>query len=199
MALRSNRIYANPPDLAGNLLTSPKDFTGTGNPWGAVATVATNRTGDAAMAPDGSGTADLVIPTATSTASHFVSHNTITVSAGNYRVGLRAKPAGYGFINIAVADSNGYTRNAQVIFDIFGGRIVSNNIGATYITNNIIVRRLTNGWVFCGYDVYGTVANSTHRVDIYIGNNNTVTGYAYSGDTVSGVYLWNAEFAPVPN
>lgn len=172
----------------GNLLT-PNDFTGA--PWSATNLT---MTGDAITAPDGSKTADLAVPTSTSSALHYLTTVNLTTSAVAYSFRVRAKPAYYRYCEIGIANSGSYTKYCYANFNIQQGSITDKVDVGGYIGTSLI-KRLADGWVLL--EISAIVdANSTHRVEIYVSSDQS-RQKVWSGDTINGIYFWGAEFSPV--
>ena len=182
--------YANPSALASNAIASPNDLSAF-NANFQLNAITTNAT----MAPDGSMTADRAVPNTTSN-FHSLSHATLTTNGGNWVFRARLKPAGYQFVNMSVANNNSFTKFLDFVFDI-GAGVLCYKRTATNYDGWARTTRLTNGWVLCEVYVNGVDSNSTHRIDAYISNNQSIA--TYSGDGVSGVLGWGFELAPVPN
>jgi hypothetical protein len=141
---------------------------------------------DAAAAPDGTVSADLVIPTADNN-SHLIQRTGVSVTAGaayTYQRQLKAGGYDYATINIYDGTSNVGTAQANLAAGTitFGGG-----------TGGIV--DLGDGW----YEVYLTVTmgGSATAASIAAYVNSTSAAFpSYVGDTVSGVYLGDDQFVP---
>ena len=141
---------------------------------------------DAAAAPDGTVSADLVIPTADNN-THLIQRTGVSVTAGaayTYQRQLKAGGYDYATINIYDGTSNVGTAQANLAAGTitFGGG-----------TGGIV--DLGDGW----YEVYLTVTmgGSATAASIATYVNSTSAAFpSYVGDTVSGVYFGDDQFVP---
>jgi hypothetical protein len=141
---------------------------------------------DAAAAPDGTVSADLVIPTADNN-THLIQRTGVSVTAGaayTYQRQLKAGGYDYATINIYDGTSNVGTAQANLAAGTitFGGG-----------TGGIV--DLGDGW----YEVYLTVTmgGSATAASIATYVNSTSAAFpSYVGDTVSGVYVGDDQFVP---
>jgi len=165
---------------AHNIATSSQEF-GTGWALGTLVTVSS----DAAIAPDGSLTADKVIATSTGGATFRYLYQTKT-SVGVNTFSFYAKAAEYYLVR-AVDLTNDYW---YVTFNL--------NTGATSASGgskliSVSMEDVGGGWWRCKI-VNSNVASSALTL---VGFPNTITpttqAASYTGDDVSGVYLWGAQ------
>ena len=117
---------------------------------------------DATTAPDGVSLAQKIIPTATSSALHRVYR---THPSETRTQKFWAKSAGYNFVSVG-----------STIFNLSTGTVVS---GGGSISD------AGNGWYLCSE---GAAVVTLVGATVF----DNSTGAAFSGDTVSGVYLWGA-------
>ena len=131
---------------------------------------------NAAIAPDGTLTADKLAPDASFTRNHMLRRSCNT-GAVTYSVYL--KPAGYNFAYLFFTQDN-----YEVMFDIANGTVVSEN------NSNVkgFIEYAGNGWFRCSaYNATGTQT----EVRMYIAEASNKPNY--SGDGTSGVYIWGAQ------
>ena len=159
-----------------NLALQSEDITTT---WGQNATT---RTANAAIAPDGAMTADLITPTS-GNSNHFISQ-AITHTAASYTISAFVKPNGYtkcGF-------RENTTLGSYATFDCFGAGSALNTAGGA---SGAIVA-LPNGYYRVSMTYTGAAAAQT--MGFYVLDAAYTTGnpdsYTYVGDTVSGMYAW---------
>jgi hypothetical protein len=133
-------------------------------------------TGNVAVAPDGTLTADLVIPN-TNSNDHSIYQN--RTPASNQTFSLYAKAAGYNYVML------GYNNNADnegVFFNLSNGTVSQNTSTLTPT-----ITAVGNGWYRCSvaytsgfsYLMVCVSANGTTRV--------------FAGNGFSGVLLWGAQ------
>lgn len=192
--MRIKRLIAPTADLprmSGNLLTQPDALENAA--WDTVTSVII--TANAAQAPDGSITADLIAPNSTSTNDHTLADTGLTTSAISYTARVRMKAFGYDYGCIRIGSTAGYASFTSVTFNLSTGNCVGVR-GATYAPISCRVIPLVNYWYLCEVQLL-TAANSTHRFDIRPTNSASDTSvYAGYGAFTNGIYAWGAEFAP---
>jgi len=141
------------------------------------ATIAAN----AAVAPDGSMTADAVIAAATNS-QHYARSSTIATvvsETDTFSVCLKAN----GETTAAVffhQSTSPYTLFAVAVIDLMDGSLSS-------ITGTVSAQDVGNGWWRVSVEGAASSTGINARVDL-----RNLTGFA--GDGVSGVYLWGAQF-----
>lgn len=152
-----------------NLILSSSNFNTT---WSKTAVSVTT---DADTAPDGTLTADKLIPNTTST-NHFVSQSR-TVTAAVHTVSVYAKAGEYDWLRMFM-DSVG-----SVYFNIKTG-VVGAATAASYA-----ITPAGNGWYRCS--ISGTYTAGSQGYNIYATSTNNVSSFA--GDGTSGIYIWGAQ------
>lgn len=140
-------------------------------------------TANAIAAPDGTLTADLAVPNASS-GYHRVRQT--PASIGNQVQSIYVKASGYS----RVAFREYITSGHYASFLLSGAGSVLDSSGITGAT----ITALSDGW----YRISGLVpSQSAMGFGIYILNNSYTTGNpeaaTYTGDGVSGVYIWGAQ------
>jgi hypothetical protein len=149
--------------------------------WGKSAITVT---ANATTAPDGTTTADLLIPS-TANSGHTIFRSFV---AGLQTVSLFAKAAGYNFITLADGSSG---QLGKLTIDLSNGTITQNT-AAEFLTVNIT--NVGNGWYRIAISRNFSVA-----VSFTFGATNSSTGgdlygpIAFAGDGTSGIYLWGAQ------
>jgi hypothetical protein len=169
-------IYGiNPITGRRNLLTYTEQFDNAA--WTKVATSVTANT---AAAPDGTTTADLLVPNTVTTnhAAYFLS----SLSAGvSYTASIYAKAGGYD--KVVISDWNEATRLAT--FDLTNGTATLSGSGATVTLSNVIITSFGNGWYRCSVQITKSTAG---QLAYFV---NSAAGYA--GDGTSGILVWGAQ------
>lgn len=158
-----------------NLLTYSQEFDNAA--WAKTnVTVSAN----AAAAPDGTVTADKLIATAT-LGAHYVNSSSVSVG-GISTVSVYAKAGEYGwlFVQLSGAGSNAY-------FDLNNGIVGSTTDAQASITN------VGNGWYRCSF------TDTTAASPVVVLCPTTGNGISsYTGDGVSGIYIWGAQLSVGP-
>lgn len=135
-------------------------------------------------APDGSLTADKIVPTTTS-GDHLVSANAGTATSGTvYTLSVYAKAAGYNFVRLSFGNTAG---GGYTFFDLLNG-----TIGTTGGMLSSSITPVGNGWYRCSVQ---RAAGSTALFggDIYVTSANAQ--FSWAGDGTSGVYIWGAQLS----
>jgi len=140
---------------------------------------------NATVAPDGTLTADKVVEDA-STGVHTLSHNTaVTFTGGTYVGSVFVKPAEREWIGIFIRDST----------DTFHGAVINANTGTFGVSVGTFVSAsvdsLANGWK--RISIVATPPAGLSAMPLKIRPSNAGTSTTYTGDGVSGLYIWGAQ------
>ena len=125
---------------------------------------------------------------------HVSSQEAVSVSAGNYNFSVYMKKAErrYGSIR-AVSDSFG--KRFGAVIDLDTGIITSTSNFGGAIVSNLKIKPLDNGW----FNISVTLTHGAGNIDIAACSSDlpvpTFFGAApqYTGDGVSGIYIWGAQ------
>lgn len=181
--------------LAENLYTYSEDLT-QASMWGKPnATIVA----DAALAPNGTLTADKLVPTVGLTDGSLWGYSpTLGVSA-TYTMSYYLKAAGwnYAFVWLDRGDGNGFT--VEVNLATGAARATRSNDSAYFTGLSFTCAYVSSGWFRLTMTFTtgsGTAANSQTR--IYPANAAWVSGnfgtVSATGNGVDGVYVWGAQF-----
>ena len=155
-----------------NLITESEDFSD--SDWvKAQATVSSN----AHVAPDGSTTADAVIPS-TGSGSKFC-YQSKTLKATSYTQAVWAKANGYNYIEVKAF---GDAVSKVAYFNLSSGSVVSNSNATGSISGGV------DGWYLCEIEFTGSAASHT----IQINPSDDGVDVTFTGDGTSGIYVWGA-------
>jgi hypothetical protein len=163
-----------------NLLTYSEQFDNAG--WGKSGL---NITGtptwvNAAVAPDGTTTADFLIPQAT-TNNHSINSVASVTAAGVNTFSVYAKAGGLNYLQMLYGSGSDYAN-----FNLTGAGSVSQSSGGSPTITSV-----GSGWYRC--TITSTLAGATtvYLQPVPIG---TETRYAtYLGDAANGIYIWGAD------
>jgi hypothetical protein len=167
---RTDRGLALEP-AATNLLVRSQEFDNAS--W--VNTNATV-TANAAVAPDGTTTADALI--ADLVDGQHRNNQTPTSSAGTQTLSVFGRPLSYKFVTLRIGTAGG-----GVIFNTETGAIVGSEGGTT---PSIVAA--ANSFYRCAVAITGNAANAIARI-----NTSPTTNITFAGDGTSGAYLWQAQ------
>jgi hypothetical protein len=163
-----------------NIIPYSQDFT-SGAGWGAAASTITSNT---TLAPDGTTTASSWILNSGSS-EHYISRSTTLVDGRRYTYSIYAKPAGKNWI---ILNHNNYTGATYTYFNISTGSIGTTGPG---VTPSIV--NAGNGWYRCAVTItHSTALYGSTGPQLYMAND-TGTASSFTGDGVSGVYIWGAQ------
>lgn len=146
------------------------------------AKTATTVTANAATAPDGTTTADLLVPTAVNTA-HFVGQSLTRTVAATDTFSFYAKAAGYNHARGTFGGAG--SPNETAIFDLVNGAVTFQDGGAV-----AWIESVGNGWFRCFIRGVWEVAGAAPFVAAVTGPTGSLT---FTGDGVSGVLIWGAQ------
>ena len=156
-----------------NLVTYSEDFS---NAYWTKSSASI--TSDSTTSPDGTLNADKLVED-TSTGVHQLSKTMTTISATDYAYSIFVKAGERSFLRLSRAGGS-----TAVAFDLINKTVTNGGSGTGIITE------LTNGWFKCSF-MFPTVGTSTDiRVELQIVL--SASSSPYTGDGVSGVYIWGA-------
>ena len=152
--------------------------------WGKTGLLAfgSGSVGNAAIAPDGTLTADLITED-TSTGAHETYINP-TVTVGAHTWSIYVKPNGRNWVYL-YADQAGLA-GINVYLNIATGVVGTKGAGVTGAT----VTPVGNGWYRCSVTLTTVLASTLSCYARMVTGDNAPT---HTGDGVSGVYLWGAQ------
>lgn len=147
-------------------------------------------TADATTAPNGTVSADKIIPT-TDFGSHYIS-GTATIPGGVYTLSVYAKKAEYSGLRIIAR--NATARYAIYRFDLDTGVFSGvTNLSTVPGLISSSVDDAGDGWYRCRVTIDNT--NTGFSYNLYFGATETSSETArdYSGDGVSGIFIWGSQ------
>ena len=168
-----------------NLLLRSEEFDNAG--WGKDnATVTAN----AAVAPDGTTTADNLVEAADVGLAHYTEQQVTKVASSiTYTASIFVKRAS-GTRNLQLrVDTGSFTNSVICAFDL--GAVTANLVSSagTFTSVSTSITALSNGWYRC-VSVVTTGSETTVRARANLLNG---TSQGYDGDGTSGLYLWGAQ------
>lgn len=160
-----------------NLLLRSQEFDNTA--WTASAVNMATTQANALVAPDGTLTADKIIPNATSGA-HRISQS-VTVTAATHTYTVFAKSGEYTSLALQMYDNTGGATRATSSFNLLTG-VATPTVGTASIT------AVGNGWFRC--TVVSDVAHTAGATLCWVIPN---TASSFAGNGTDGVYIWGAQ------
>jgi hypothetical protein len=165
-----------------NLLTFTQEFDNGAWTKSAI-TITANTT--VTTAPDGTSTADKIV--ATAVAGYHALARSFTFLTGNYAISVYAKASEYTLLRISDINSGEFAAS----FDLTNGT-VSNTGGVRFVSAS--ATSVGSGWYRCVVIVNNV---SAFRTPAFVGYPSGATldayGAQYTGDAVSGVFLWGTQ------
>ena len=166
-----------------NLLTYSEQFNNAAWSQTGIDAFGSGSVANAITAPDGTLAADFLRPGTASSAQR--TFQTTTVLTGfSYTQSYYVKSGGYSKIAIRESSATGY----YVSFDVSTNSILASSSATGTITN------VGNGWFRC--TAYITATSTSWASSLYVLPASYTTGdptIAWSGDGVSGAYVWGAQ------
>ena len=170
--------------LTNNLLTFSEDFNNS-SLWNRSGTTAI---ASSAVAPDGNPSATLLAENAGGTVHYIDLYRVFTTSLAHTN-SIYIKAAGRSHIMMRF-----YTDNSVFSGQIVGFNLVTGTVGYTSGSVSASIQNVGNGW----YRLTTTVttgASATGYIGLYLSDVavTTTASPSYSGDGISGVYIWGAQ------
>lgn len=139
----------------------------------------TGITTDATTDPNSTTTADLVIPNATSSNSHYIRSAWNGTANQDYTFSVYAKAGTYSGLKLVGATGSGG------VFDLSNG---------TTSSLNATITSVGSGWYRCSYSYYVFTGGVflVAEIDLFNTPTNATNSTAYSGNGTDGIYLWGA-------
>jgi hypothetical protein len=180
-------------DGRANLLIRSDEFDNT-SAWGTAASDGLSSvSADAALAPDGTTTADSLIEN--SSAGIHIRDQNITVSSASadfmFCVALKAGSRTWAQVTLASASGS-----AGTYFNLSTGATGSGPTGAGWANQRAFVVSLGNGWYYCCVVIRKTSADTTVSPAIYLATGDGVN--SYTGNGTGNILAWRATCAPTP-
>ncbi len=163
-----------------------------GTTWTPSILTATNNSG---VAPDGTATATLLVPTAVSSAAHRVSQP-VTITANEFvAFSMYVKVSGYNAVRIQIVDQATNLQGFILRFDASTGLFGTNNVAGGGTVTAAAADALGNGWYHnMGWGAIGSgITAATVLIDVFDTIANANANAAYLGNPNNGVLAWGAQ------
>lgn len=162
-----------------NLLTYTEQFSNA-----AWVKTRSSITADSVVAPDGTTTADTLIED-TSTSTHLLTRTVSWTAGVTYTYSMYVKAQSTRNIRMDLPSTAFGGVTGVGVFDITNGTVLSATGGATATISNV-----GNGWFRCSVSKVAVTTVSATIFAYLVSGTSTVS---YTGDGVSGVYIWGAQ------
>ena len=148
-------------------------------------------TANSAVAPDGTTTADKIIPTATSSSFKEAQQNISVVATLNYTASYFVKADGYNFVQLVGTGADIGT--FYVNFDLSTGTETAFSAGTSTIIGRGI-DSIGNGWYRIRVTIAALTSSSAARISLdVVPAADSVRGVTWSANGTDGVLLWGAQ------
>ncbi len=146
-----------------------------------------------ATAPNGTLTADRVLPNTTNT-FHSISSPYSLNTASSKEVTLSAylKSDGYNFGALIITSGAAFSNFYEGVFNLSNGTVENTGRSVGGYVGTSSIENAGNGWYRCTIKLSNAIANSTHGVLILPQQTNSPTT-TYAGNGTSGVLIWGAQ------
>lgn len=182
-----------------NLLTYTEDFSNA--VWERVTrnilAFGSGSTVNATIAPNGTTTADLIVPD-TSTNVHYIgAFNTtsLNLAAGTYKLVCysKPKPNGYSWISLQLGFSGS---GARAYFDVANGaKGTTSTYGSGFSVTSYNIFPESNDFYRCEATITSSSA-SIGYAEILVSNGDGDANLTFAGDGTKGLYIWGADLRP---
>jgi hypothetical protein len=163
-----------------NLLTYSEDFTHSS--WTKTSASISSNT---STSPDGSLSADAIVPTAVNT-NHFLASNATGVTSGqNYSFSVFAKAGTQDWLRLAATSAFFFNPN-HVWFNLASGTVGTASTGVTAAITNV-----GNGWYLCEWKAVAS-ANGNPQFFIVSESGDGTFGYLGNGSE-EAIFVWGAQ------
>jgi hypothetical protein len=180
-------------DVSGNLVWSPHNI-GLGSETPGVSWTASRSTivVDATASPIGTTTADKVVEDTTVTNTHDIRQSITVIAGETYCFAVRCKAAEHTRISLRA----GGTSANSATFDLSNGTIII--AGAS---SAAAISSLGSGWYLCSVIFVAPTTSEVFYISLCRDTFNTIGLDVYTGDGVSGIYVWGMQVnrGPVPS
>lgn len=165
-----------------NLLTYSEQFDNAA--WGKIrCSIAANAT----TAPDGTLTANKLVEDTTANNSHRIAQQ-VSLGAVTMCFSVRAKAAERTKVRLWMTDL--VTSVCSADFDLVNGAVIDSSFQPAWKGGSATIRALGNGWFECALIATAT-QGASKRGEVYTLNDAGIM--TYTGDGISGLYLWGAQ------
>lgn len=143
-------------------------------------------TANAIVSPDGTIDAGKLIEDTTASASHFCNQGMSLTANQSYTLSVFAKAAERTQIVLQTGSVANWAAERQCGFNLSTGTLFSTGLGTSFAT----ITPVGNGWYRCSITATFGASNANGNLNILMANNGN---FVYTGDGVSGVYIWGAQ------
>lgn len=138
-------------------------------------------TANAAVAPDGTLTADKLVEDTTASNSHLVADTHTLAASTVYLLSVFAKAAERTHINIQTSNNANWAAAVDATFNLLTGTVTS---------GTGTIEAFPDGWYRCSIKATFGGSAAVGGINIRLHNG---TSFNYNGDGASGVYVWGAQ------
>jgi hypothetical protein len=143
-------------------------------------------TANGLVSPDGTTTADKLIEDTTATNSHFANQTYSLTANQTYTLSVFAKAGENTQIVLQTGNVANWVAERQCGFNLSTGAMFSTGLGTTFGT----ITPVGNGWYRCSITATFGATSTNGALNILLAKGNQ---YVYTGDGVSGAFIWGAQ------
>lgn len=174
-----------------NLLLNSQAF----DTWTQDVDANTTVTANAAIAPNGTWTADKLFEATTTSSAHGVTKD-FAVAASNVNVCCSVHLKASERTNATLRFRNKSNVTSAVTFNLSTG-VASSGTGTSFLRSGI--QPMGNGWYRCWIVCLSGTSTTTPQMQLYIDNNSDPSGFSYAGTLNSGIFVWGAQAEVITN
>jgi hypothetical protein len=146
---------------------------------------------DTTTSPDGTLTADKIIPSTTNAAHYIIQTFFKSTTSITYTFSAYVKASGYSYGAVAVVGDS-ILNQAQCLFDLVNETTSTTTVGTGFTSLSSSISNAGNGW----YRISLTfISNTSNQVQPYVRVDQSSTVDTYAGDGTSGLFLWGAQLS----
>jgi hypothetical protein len=145
------------------------------------------------IAPDGALTVDKLLEN-TANSFHALTQNATVASGATVTASVYAKASELTFVVVVITDAT--AKNYAVLFNLATGVVVGNftNMNSYAAPTSSSITSVGNGWYRCTVTTTLDAGRTTAGAGVFLNRSGAVgSGFSYTGDGVSGIYIWGAQ------
>jgi hypothetical protein len=178
------------PSTAKNLLGWSEAFENAAWVKNLIAAFGSGSVANAVAAPNGSLSADKIV--ASAAAGYHALRQAVTVTTAPHTLSFYAKAAEYSLCYV----TDIVNAQFRAAFNLATGAVVAGTTGGASFVSAAITA-VGDGWYRCSLSLSGMASTPTVTIIGYPSTGATLDAYGvqYTGDGVSGIYLWGAQLS----
>lgn len=143
-------------------------------------------TANLTKAPDDTFSADKLIEDATASATHLILQDVNVTSGNDYTISIFARAAENNLMQLTFG-SVGFSGSQRANFNLLTGQVETVSGGSAAIT------KLFDGWFRCSFTATASSTGVGGMLVSFIENGSDARTPSFTGDGISGFYIWGAQ------